>query len=109
MSLSREYASITREELDRRILVPMQDGLAFVVVLVAIVSVAVLAIRGMSAPGARRFGGGPGPGAAGAFHDMLIEDKRKAIELIAEEKTGYVDPESADDPPTTGKKKTDRP
>ena len=76
-------------------------ALPFFAVLAVIVAIAVLAIRGMSAPGARR--GGPGAGAAGAFHDMLIEDKRKAIELIVEERTGYVDPESADDPPTTGK------
>ena len=80
----------------------MQDALPFAVILGAILIVAVLVIRVMSAPGARRISG-PGPGAAGAFHDMLIEDKRKAIELIVEEKTGYVDPESADDLPTTGK------
>ena len=30
--------------------------------------------------------GQPGPGAAGAIYDMLNEDKRKAIEIIVEEK-----------------------
>ena len=83
---------------------PASGALPFFAVLVAILLLAVVVIRAISAPGARRIRGGPGPGAAGAFHDMLIEDKRKAIELIIEEKTGYVDPESADDPPTTGRR-----
>jgi hypothetical protein len=38
----------------------------------------------------------PGSGAAGAIHDMLIEDKRKAIEIIVEEKAEQRDPETAD-------------
>jgi hypothetical protein len=38
----------------------------------------------------------PGSGAAGAIHDMLIEDKRKAIEIIVEEKAEERDPETAD-------------
>jgi hypothetical protein len=40
--------------------------------------------------------GSIGPGAAGAFYEMLSEDRRKAIEIILEEKTGYHDPEDAD-------------
>jgi len=40
--------------------------------------------------------GQPGPGAAGAVYDMLNEDKRRAIEIIVEEKTGERDPETAD-------------
>jgi hypothetical protein len=36
-----------------------------------------------------------GAGAAGAVYDMLNEDKRKAVELIVEEKTGERDPERA--------------
>ncbi|HLG59895.1 MAG TPA: hypothetical protein VI485_31435 [Vicinamibacterales bacterium] len=47
----------------------------------------------------RKRGGGlghPGPGAAGALYDMLNEDKRRAIAVIVEEKTGERDPEDAD-------------
>jgi hypothetical protein len=40
------------------------------------------------------FGGGPGPGAAGAIYDMLNEDKRNAIEIIVEEKAEARDPET---------------
>jgi hypothetical protein len=40
--------------------------------------------------------GSPGPGAAGAIYDMLNEDKRKAIEIIAEERAEERDPETAD-------------
>jgi len=40
--------------------------------------------------------GSIGPGAAGAFYEMLSEDRRKAIEIILEEKTAYHDPEDAD-------------
>jgi len=40
--------------------------------------------------------GDPGPGAAGAIYDMLNEDKRKAIEIIVEEKAEATDPETAD-------------
>ena len=42
------------------------------------------------------FGGGPGPGAAGAIYDMLNEDKRNAIEIIVEEKAEARDPETVD-------------
>ena len=41
----------------------------------------------------------PGPGAAGAMHDLLNEDRRKAIEIILEERAEYRDPETADDVP----------
>lgn len=40
--------------------------------------------------------GSPGPGAAGAIYDMLNEDKRRAIEIIAEERAEERDPETAD-------------
>jgi hypothetical protein len=43
---------------------------------------------------------GPGPGAAGAVYELLSEDKRKAIEIIAEEKAEARDGETADDPPS---------
>jgi hypothetical protein len=44
--------------------------------------------------GGRRYA--PGSGAAGAIHDLLIEDKRKAIEIIVEERAEERDPETAD-------------
>ena len=53
----------------------------------------------------RRRGGrafNPGPGAVGSVYDLLNEDKRKAIELIVEEKAEARDPETADDKPTAG-------
>ena len=40
--------------------------------------------------------GHPGPGAAGAIYDLLNEDKRKAIEIIVEQKAEETDPETAD-------------
>ena len=40
--------------------------------------------------------GSVGPGAAGAFYEMLSEDRRKAIEIILEEKSSYHDPVDAD-------------
>ena len=48
---------------------------------------------------ARRKGrtfGHPGPGAAGAIYDLLNEDKRRAIEIIVEQKAEETDPETAD-------------
>ena len=41
-------------------------------------------------------GHGPGAGATGAIYDMLMEDKRKAIEIILEERAEERDPETAD-------------
>ena len=43
-----------------------------------------------------RASSGPGSGATGAIYDMLNEDKRKAIEIIVEEKAEAKDPETAD-------------
>jgi hypothetical protein len=37
-----------------------------------------------------------GPGATGTVHDMLSQDRRKAIELIVEERAEERDPETAD-------------
>lgn len=57
----------------------------------------------MSTKGAKKvrrrgfFHGGPGAGASGAFHEMLNEDRRKAIEIVLEEKAEARDPETADD------------
>ena len=38
-----------------------------------------------------------GPGTTGAIYDLLNEDKRKAIEIIVEQKAEARDPETADD------------
>jgi hypothetical protein len=43
-----------------------------------------------------RLWGQPGPGAAGSIYDMLNEDKRRALEIIAEERAEERDPETAD-------------
>jgi hypothetical protein len=54
----------------------------------------------------RRRGGSIGPGAAGAIYDLLNEDKRKAVEIIVEQKAEATDPETADDvvkPPRGGR------
>jgi len=40
--------------------------------------------------------GRPGPGAIGSIYDMLNQDKRRAIEIIVEEKAEERDPETAD-------------
>jgi hypothetical protein len=40
--------------------------------------------------------GSIGPGAAGAFYEFLNEEKRKAIEIVVEERAGYSDPETKD-------------
>ena len=37
-----------------------------------------------------------GPGAVGAVSELLDSDKRTAVQLIVEERTGYVDPETSD-------------
>jgi len=37
-----------------------------------------------------------GPGAIGTMDHILNEDRRNAVEIILEEKTGYHDPEDAD-------------
>ena len=42
---------------------------------------------------------GPGPGAAGAIYDLLNEDRRKAIEIIVEQRAEARDPERATAPP----------
>jgi hypothetical protein len=75
----------------------------FLIVGAVVVGVLVLLIGALGKPGARRFSGGPGAGATGAVYDLLNEDKRKAIEIILEERAEYRDPETADDqPPRTG-------
>ena len=45
---------------------------------------------------------GPGPGAAGAVYGMLNDDKRRALETIAEGRAEATDPEHADGTPEAG-------
>ena len=45
---------------------------------------------------ARRHGS-VGPAAAGAFYELLNEDKRNAIEVVVEDKAAYRESEHADD------------
>jgi len=40
--------------------------------------------------------GSVGPGASGAVYELLNEDRRAAVEVIVEERTGYRDPEDRD-------------
>ena len=80
----------------------MSDALPFLAILALILGAAILGLRGLMNTDGRRNRRGPGAGATGAVYDMLNEDKRKAIEIILEERTGYKDPEHADDKPKTG-------
>jgi hypothetical protein len=64
--------------------------LAAIVWLVVIVLVAMLFWR------RPRHRGRIGPGASGAVYDLLNEDRRKAIEIIVEERAGARDPEDRD-------------
>lgn len=75
------------------------SSLAFFAVAAVVLGLAVLVIGTLSRPANRRASGGPGPGAAGAVYDLLNEDKRKAIEIVLEERAAYRDPETADDIP----------
>ena len=66
--------------------------LAFVILLM-------VRLRGRKQADGRRVRSGPGPGATGAVYDMLHEDKRRAIELIAEGRAEATDAEHADGKP----------
>ena len=69
----------------------MVEAATWIVVLAGIV-VLLAAVAG-------RRSRGPGSAAAGAVYDLLQEDKRKALEIIVEEKAGARDPEHADGEP----------
>ena len=62
------------------------DTIALITWIVTIVGVIVVFTR------LRRRKGSIGPGAGGSIYDMMNEDRRKAIEIIAEAR----DPETAD-------------
>ena len=76
----------------------MQDDPVATIVWAVILLVIVAAV--VAAPFQKRSygGGGSGPGAAaaGAVYDLLNQDKRKAIEIIVEDKAAARDPEDAD-------------
>jgi len=59
----------------------------------AAVVLLIIAVRKMRHTGGRL---GVGAGGAGAVYDMLNEDKRRAIEIIVEEKAEARDPEDKD-------------
>jgi hypothetical protein len=71
------------------------DQFSGAVILVLFVA-AIVAIRRRRGWRGLRGGGYPGPGAAGAIYDMLNDERRRAIEIIAEERAGERDRETAD-------------
>ena len=76
-------------------------SLAVSVATLAFVIVLTMRLRGRKRSDGRRVRSGPGPGATGAVYDMLHEDKRRAIEIIAEGRAEATDPEHADGSPRT--------
>ena len=77
-------------------------SLAVSIAIMVFVIVLTVRLRGRKQADGRRVRSGPGPGAAGAVFDMLHEDKRRAIELIAEGRAEATDPEHADGSPDAG-------
>lgn len=64
------------------------------VVVVFVVVVVIVLFRRRHGHGSRT---GVGPAAAGAFYDMLDADKRRAIEIVVEERAAETDPDRAAD------------
>ena len=79
----------------------MKNALPFLASLAVIVTVVGYLMYALMRPGGPR-GRGPGAGASGAVYDLLNEDKRKAVEIIVEDRAAATDPEHADDKPDTG-------
>jgi hypothetical protein len=76
---------------------PVTVGMLVVAVLLVILRLS-LSTKGTKEPRRRgMFRGGPGTGGAGAFYEMLGDEKRKAIEIIVEDKAAARDEETADD------------
>jgi hypothetical protein len=67
-------------------------GLVIVVLLAVVVYKKLRPARGLP----RRRVGGVGPAMAGSFYELLNEERRKAIEIIVEDKAGYREAEDAD-------------
>jgi hypothetical protein len=63
--------------------------------LVILAGVIVVCVSAFQKRGSSRYT--PGAGAYGAVYDLLNEDKRKAVEIIVEEKAEARDPERATD------------
>lgn len=80
----------------------MKNALPFIGAMGAIIGVVAYLMYALMRPGGPR-GRRPGAGASGAVYDLLNEDRRKAVEIILEERTGYTDPETADDEPDKSK------
>ena len=79
----------------RRCPLPDDTGVAAVGFIVGLVIFAFIILMTVQLRRGRG-GSGPGPGATGAVYDMLNEDKRKAIEIIVEERAEARDPEDKD-------------
>ena len=67
-------------------------GLVLALAILALVVAATVSLRK-----SKSGWGSPGPGAMGTVYDMLNEDRRKAIEIIVEQRAEERDPETADD------------
>ncbi len=63
---------------------------------VIVVVLVVAAVVALTWQNTRRRGTRPGAGAAGAVYDLLNQDRRKAIEIIVEQRAERRDPEDAD-------------
>ena len=71
----------------------MNEGIG-ALIWAAVAIVLILAVRRKT--GRRRRLGGVGAAAAGTIYDLLNEDKRKAVEIIVEERAEARDPEDKD-------------
>ena len=67
-------------------------------ILAGVIVVVVSAYRRRGDGGSLR----PGPGAYGSVYDLLNEDKRRAVEIIVEEKAEARDPERVTGKPRAG-------
>jgi hypothetical protein len=65
---------------------------AMVILLIAAVVIKKLRVR---RPVKKRHVGSIGPAAFGTIYELLNEDRRKAIEVVVEDKAGYRDAEDA--------------
>ena len=71
---------------------PMIGGAAAVGILILVIVIGVMRRTRRPGPGRSHR---PGPGAAGAVYELLNEDKRRAIEIIVEQRAEATDPERA--------------